>query len=198
MRTLFRTLSFTAAFIFVMNGSVAAQQQIASISDLKEQIKKLEVIELDSSTPPEVRNLNHGFLEERRVQLRAALQKRIGALRAYQESVGGALSQDENKVVQNSIHALEADLQSLDSEMRNSESAEVVAAPPASPARPEASQVSSDSLPAPAANIVKAAPAGTKLAQPFSKNLFDDPAPPPAPVANTYKDAPPLLSDIVD
>ena len=47
---------------------------------LREQIARLESIERDPETSPEVRELNRSFLLARRAQLRAELKKRVSAL----------------------------------------------------------------------------------------------------------------------
>lgn len=90
------------------------QQVEATIGDpLREQIAKLEAVERDPSTSPEVRELNRGFLLSRRAQLRGELKKRVGALEAYLSSGAGILVEAEAKAVRASIQNLKAELQSL-------------------------------------------------------------------------------------
>jgi hypothetical protein len=98
--------------------AVTAQQQSASgpAEPLREQIARLESIERDPETSPEVRELNRNFLLARRAQLRAELKKRVGALEAYLSSGAGILSSAEANAVSASIRSLRAELQSLGGE----------------------------------------------------------------------------------
>ena len=91
--------------------STHAQQQGDSISDLKEQIKRMEAINNDPATPTDVKNLNLEFLKTRRIQLHDLLIKNIDALRKYQSNLGASLSAEESKLVENSIQNLEKTLQ---------------------------------------------------------------------------------------
>src|ERR687884_144330 len=79
-----------------------------SISQLKEEIRKLESVALDPSTTPEVRQINEKFLRERREQLQDLLKKRIASLKKYQLSLGDSLTEREMLVVENSIRELES------------------------------------------------------------------------------------------
>lgn len=91
-----------------------AQQSGAPAADpLRDQIARLESVERDPSTSPEVRELNRSFLRARREQLRAELKKRIGALVGYLSSSGPLLRGDEVKSVRASIESLRAELQAL-------------------------------------------------------------------------------------
>lgn len=118
-KTLSLTLSFAVAFLASV--SVAATpvrgQEVASagnsISKIKEEYERLLAVERDPETTAEVREMNHKFLEERRTQLRDAIQKRLRSLRAYQTSMAGTLSDSEGLVVGNSIRQLESDLAGL-------------------------------------------------------------------------------------
>lgn len=93
--------------------SPAWAQQAYSISQLKEQIKNLLLVENNPNTPAEVRNLNRTFLAERRAELRALIQKRLVALRKYRTDAQTNLSEGDLRVLDNSIAELESDLQSL-------------------------------------------------------------------------------------
>jgi hypothetical protein len=111
--------AFTLVFAFVLlQGAAAARAQEVSqspggIDELKEQIAKLARVEGDASVPAEVRNLNRGFLEERRARLRALLQNKLEALRSYRAAVGSALTPDETRQVDDSILGIEKDLREL-------------------------------------------------------------------------------------
>jgi hypothetical protein len=95
----------------------ARAQQVASagvsISKIKEEYERLLAVDRDPSTEPDVREMNRKFLEERRAQLRTAIETRLGALRKYQASMSGTLSPAEGLVVNNSIQALERDLSAI-------------------------------------------------------------------------------------
>jgi hypothetical protein len=110
------------ALISLPARSVRAQEVASagkSIGEIKEEYERLLRVERDPSTPEEVKELNRKFLEERRTQLRAALEKRLGALRNYQSSMNGTLSADEGLVVSNSIQALEKELSALAGEQKS-------------------------------------------------------------------------------
>lgn len=121
-KTLSLTLSFAVAFLGAATAAApsARGQEVASagnsLSKIKEEYERLLAVERNPETTPEVREMNHKFLEERRAQLRDALQKRLRSLRAYQTSMAGTLSDSEGLVVANSIQALERDLSTLNGE----------------------------------------------------------------------------------
>ena len=94
--------------------AVLARQKASTVKELRERITKLESIDQDPATAPEVRELNSTFLAERRAHLRAELKKRVGALEAYLSSGAGILVEAEAKAVRASIQNLRAELQSLD------------------------------------------------------------------------------------
>ena len=98
--------------------AVMAQQSGARApgEPLRDQIARLESIERDPETSPEVRELNRRFLLARRAQLRAELMKKVGALESYLSSSTGLLSSAEADTVSASIRTLRAELQSLGGE----------------------------------------------------------------------------------
>jgi hypothetical protein len=114
MATLRRAILFSILFILLAHWTSPAQQpQPGSVDELKRQIAKLEEVERNPDTPPEVKRLNRTFLEARRSDLRGLLAHRINALRSYLSSNGGVLKSSEVKTVEDSIRGLEAELQSL-------------------------------------------------------------------------------------
>ncbi|MFL6286295.1 MAG: hypothetical protein ACJ74Q_24420 [Pyrinomonadaceae bacterium] len=121
-------LSFTVSSLGLV--ALAAKpvraRQVASvggsINKIKEEYERLLAVDRDPSTEPDVREVNRKFLEERRAQLRTAIETRIGALRKYQASMNGTLSPAEGLVVANSIQALERDLSALAGEQNSSRS----------------------------------------------------------------------------
>jgi hypothetical protein len=117
-----RILSLTLTFIVVCAGLVplcigtARAQEVASVGTivkLREQYERLLAIEHDPATSPEVREMNHPFLEERRTQLATALRTRIGTLRKYQGSAVMALTDDEKRAIEGSIQKLIDELETL-------------------------------------------------------------------------------------
>jgi hypothetical protein len=108
--------------LFALAARPALAQQVASagvsIGKIKEEYERLLAVDRDPSIEPDVRELNRKFLEERRVQLRSAIETRLGALRKYQTSMSGALSTEESLVVGDSIQSLERDLAALKDESR--------------------------------------------------------------------------------
>jgi hypothetical protein len=111
-------LSLTIGFLGLVSVGVgpARAQTLASVtplSKLREQYERLLAVEHDPSTSPEVREVNHTILEERRAQLAEALHKRIDALRVYRTSLVTTLTAEEKTAVEGSIQQLVDELQSL-------------------------------------------------------------------------------------
>lgn len=97
----------------LLSGVVLGQQGV-SISQLKEQIARLEKLERDASLSAEVLNLNRTFLAKKRMELADALRARITALRKYQAEGAQAFSITEKLKVEDSIRALESELRAIE------------------------------------------------------------------------------------
>ncbi|HZI19106.1 MAG TPA: hypothetical protein VEY09_10970 [Pyrinomonadaceae bacterium] len=112
-------MALAALVLVSLLADAALGQKAASteVSQLKSELAHLKKIEDDPETPPEVRDINRTFLEERRGRLRGALEKRITALRTYLTSSAGALKPNEVEAVETSIRALEEELRGLDGRM---------------------------------------------------------------------------------
>jgi hypothetical protein len=117
-----RLLSLTLSFAFGCSGLVllcaapARAQEVASVTrldTLRQQYEQMLAVERNAATPPEVRELNRTFLEERRVQLAAAIRNRIDALNKYRTSVANTLSDTEKRFIDDSIARLSGELQVL-------------------------------------------------------------------------------------
>ena len=106
-------LAVICALCMLMNLLVVQAQESRNktIAQLKVEIERLEAIANDPSTSPEVKEINQGFLLERREQLRGLVARRLDALRSYKATVGDSLSQDEHRVLNASIRDLENLLQ---------------------------------------------------------------------------------------
>ena len=102
----------TLTFGTVLNGA-AQQSSEPGVQALKEAIQKLDAVEKDPSTPPEIRGLNSGFLQARRKQLQTLLQNRVTALRQYLANLRPSLTPDEVRAVEESIQGFEKDLSQL-------------------------------------------------------------------------------------
>jgi hypothetical protein len=142
-----KRLSRVLMLAVLMNALAPLPAVLAQQSDapLREQIARLESIEKDPATSPEVRKLNRGFLLARRAQLKDELKRRIGALVGYLSTSGPLLGESEVKTVRASIESLAAELQSLGGEAepsKDSKAAEFVPAnftPAETVSRPAAS-----------------------------------------------------------
>lgn len=187
MKTLYGILA-TVALLCAFGINVDAQQSSAdSVETLREQVRKLEQIDRDPNTPPEVRKLNQSFLTERRSQLQTLSQKRIDSLRSYLASVKATLTVEETQQVERAIGDLERNL--VDPKKHNS------AAPSA-----VADHVSTPTAGTPSTNLLSATLTAASIAR------AEDPTPTPTPLApvadcnssNSYQNAPPLLTDIVE
>jgi hypothetical protein len=161
--------------------SPAWAQQALSISQLKEQIQKLLLVESDPNTPAEVRDLNRTFLAERRSELRDLIEKRLAALRKYRTTTQTNLSDNDLRVVDNSIAELEHDLQGLSDATKPAAPAanpqtvrarRSSAAPPATPSASgtevsaPAGVAATAAEPEPAQAHVPAAPNGIEITDP--------------------------------
>lgn len=194
MKTLMWKAAIVGLSVLALGGSIWAQQQGASISQLKEQIANLEVIEGDASASKEVRDINRGFLEDRRRQLKNLLKNRINALRTYETTVQTNLISSEVKVIENTIRELEKELQEINPSAG-------VPVPFESTSRERASGPIAPSLAG-----VEESPLPSRSNQPTRVSSIPANAalpllPIPAPLdgsSNPYKDAPPLLLNIID
>jgi hypothetical protein len=99
--------------ILCASAHTPAQEQTLSISDLQLQIQKMESIDADAATPADIRNLNRGFLETRRAQLRDLLTKNITAMRKYQASVGNSLTAEEQRTLEATLADWEKNLRQV-------------------------------------------------------------------------------------
>lgn|GEM_PF-1172841 len=191
MRTLTRTAPLVCGIV-LLAALTSAQQPATSIATLREQICKLEVIDRDPDTPPEVKSLNSGFLAERRAQLRELLAQRIAALHKYHAAVQSALSPSELQAVESSIHKLEVDLQALTDGRPLVTLAATEAAPaptpvtPAQPARIEKANFA-DAAPQPAPAVVERPATVRENSLPEVSPSAAAPAPAPAATPDTQK-----------
>ncbi len=119
MRRLLRlTLSFAVCLpgLLALSAAPARAQEVAaagSLETLRRQYEQMLAVERNAATPPEVRELNHTFLEERRAQLAAAIRTRIGSLDKYRAAVASTLSDTERRVIDDSVARLSAELRVL-------------------------------------------------------------------------------------
>jgi hypothetical protein len=182
-----KNLCFVVAIsLFAFGATLQAQQpQSESIENLIDQVRNLERIERDPSTPPEVKKLNQSFLAERRSRLQLLLQKRIDSLRTYLMNVKGILSVEETAKVERTINELAGQL----SDLKNDAPTMPVA---------KADPVSVPTTETTDSNASAANPA--RNANPVAEETV--PLPTPTPLepltdcssSNSYKDAPPLLT----
>ena len=94
--------------------SLAAQTpQEPTVAQLKDEIQKLQTIERDESISADVKELNRTFLQKRRVQLQALLQKKIDGLQKYLTTLEASLTAEEKLIVQNTISETQTELQNL-------------------------------------------------------------------------------------
>ena len=117
-----RLLSLTVTLALLLPGLVALSaapargQEVASAGNLdalRRQYEQMLAVERNAATPPEVREINRPFLEERRAQLAAAIRNRIAALNKYRAAVALTLGDDEKRVIDGSVARLTAELRAL-------------------------------------------------------------------------------------
>jgi hypothetical protein len=109
-----RITSALLVFAFIIPGNIAVaqqpQQKDESITQLQATIEKLEEVERDPATPPEVRKLNNGFLEDNRQRLKVMIEDRVAALRRYLVNYRTVLTPNQVQTVEASIRELEPNL----------------------------------------------------------------------------------------
>jgi hypothetical protein len=146
-RLLSLTLSLAVCLpgLFALCAAPARAQEVASVGNieaLRQQYEQLLAVERNAATPPEVREMNRTFLEERRAQLAAAIRTRLGALNKYRAAVAATLSDAEKRVIEGSVTRLSAELRALLPEAvpsaapanrRSRRPARAAAAPPPAP-----------------------------------------------------------------
>lgn len=173
----FQKVASACLSLLLAAGLCLGRQTAPTASDLKEQILTLEAVDRDPATDPEVRAMNRRLLNDRRSQLQTLMKKRADALRNYLASVKTAITPEEQKAIEGNIRELDLDIQRLERDVNE----------PAAPA--------SASAPQPAAAV----PGRARIAA-----AAPPPAAPAAPpqtcdgTANSYTDAPALLTDVTD
>lgn len=172
-----RLLSLTLSFalgcsgLVVLSAAPVRAQEVASVGHLdtlRRQYEQMLAVERNAATPPEVRELNRTFLEERRAQLAAALRNRIGALGKYRAAVLTTLSDAEKRVIDDSVTRLSGELRALLPE----------AVPPAAPAaRRSRRPARAAAQPAPVAQAPFAASAPSSAESASAEPAESEPAP---------------------
>src|SRR5207302_965148 len=113
MKTLVRPVVFVSALVIQFT-LVAYAQGPPSIDELRQHLQRLATINNDPNTDPEVRNINRGFLEQRRKQLVALLREKLTTLQNYQAKVRDVLTDDEKQVLAQAAHDLESEIAALE------------------------------------------------------------------------------------
>ena len=103
------------ATLTLLLATFASAQQSPSIEQLRQQIQALIAVENDPATGPDVRKINHGFVEKRRRELLTLLKARLRALLDYQKTVNGVLTAEESRAVAGEIQNTTGEIESLDS-----------------------------------------------------------------------------------
>lgn len=89
-------------------------QQLASIEQLRQQLRRMAAAERTDATPPEVRNVNRAAaIAESRARLRELLQTRLDGLLAYRTESRGSLSPKVAASLDESINELFAEINTL-------------------------------------------------------------------------------------
>lgn len=142
MKKSLRQSLLAVGLVFSMECSGLSQQG-SSIAQLKQQIEEKESVDRDPSISPEVRMLNRRFLNERRQELLASLEKEIDNFQKYETRVSHP--PDEKKIIADTIKSLRTDLAELERKIRedgNRGRADEAEAPQTSPAPPVAVEAS--------------------------------------------------------
>jgi len=100
--------------LFLVGVSTTQAQQIATIAQLRNQIRDFELVASDANSPARVKGLNQSFLMERRGRLRTLLEYQLESLRKYQNSYQSHFSSQERQVVDDSIRSLDIEIEGLE------------------------------------------------------------------------------------
>ena len=96
--------------------TVSAQQaQPESIEDLKTAIQKLETIDKNPATPANIKEINCGFLTEKRVKVVRLLGKKKQSTREYLSTAMSTLSTDQITRVEQQISDLDVQIKRFQS-----------------------------------------------------------------------------------
>lgn len=126
-----KVLAMLCVVAVLAQGFVIAQEPShKSISQLREELQKLEAIAENPSTPAEVKAINQTFIAERRQRLSDLLRLRIDGLQKYNAIVGDTLTSDEKGVLTSSIRDLTNMLRQLEAGGSPTDYARVSAARP--------------------------------------------------------------------
>ncbi len=87
--------------------------QVNEIERLKQAIEKLEAADKDPNIPEDVKQINRGYLQQRRSELETLLNNRIAGLRRYLEISGDGLNDNQKSEVEGMLRAAEQDLEKL-------------------------------------------------------------------------------------
>lgn len=98
---------------FFIDYPACAQQRPVSISQIREQIQRLESLDGNADVLPEIRAVNNLLLRDRRARLHRLLSARLLALRNYQTTSRAFISAEENGALKDSIRELENSLRNF-------------------------------------------------------------------------------------
>lgn len=90
-----------------------AQEGENSLSQLREQLAKLEAVDRGGELPESIRSINRDLIARRSARLRVVLEQRINALVKYRSDVASMISPAESQVIERSIREMETELQAL-------------------------------------------------------------------------------------
>jgi len=169
-------------FLLLSNALPARAQQLASIGQLREQIRNLEMVGRREHLSAEVRAMNREFIAERRVKLRGLLERRLTSMSEYLLTAGASLSAAETKAVEDSIRSLNAELDGLKELTERGE----VSGEPSDESLREAALAAAPVVPAAPAAIAATAPAPAPL-QSENREIKSAPMPMPDNAANILR-----------
>jgi hypothetical protein len=192
-----RKLLHACALVLLLTSLSLAQQPAASISDLREQIRKLKATASDSAETPEGKALADTSLNQRRAQLAALLERKIDALVKYRSAAKDTLTAEKNQAVADTLRGLENELRELTGKMPVGEPVAAVA-PASSPTMTaEGSSAPARRTPdavgaaSPESNVGAAAPPAPQTVTPVSPATCNG-------ATDSYPDAPSLLRDAAE
>ena len=110
----FRNCVILIVFLAAVSSTVRAQESDKSVDRLKSDNNRLRTIANDTSTPPEVREVNEQLLEKNGALLKDALNRAIESLQKYEANMGDVMDPADRRHIEEKIDGYRYDLAQLE------------------------------------------------------------------------------------
>ena len=117
MKTHSSLLLLLTSLLLMCAHSALAQDPAQDIEQLRNDVQRMEAVDRNPASDPEVRELNRRLLVAKRAQLDALISARIAALRTYQADFRSSISDQQNQELEDRIQQWERMRQSIGQEV---------------------------------------------------------------------------------